>query len=116
MEFGLDACGLVLAAKIGACGSIEMGFDACGLVLVAEISACGSTKSMLVGFDSYGACGGELIWLWEKEEEEEEEEEDACGGEVIWHVKGRRRRRGGTKDCFEWDKDKDKDKEIGTKE
>ena len=61
MEFGLDACGLVLAAKIGACGSIEMGFDACGLVLVAEISACGSTKSMLVGFDSYGACGGELI-------------------------------------------------------
>ena len=72
------------------------------------------------------ACGGELIWLWEKEEEEEEEkeeEEDACGGEVIWPwllkeeevvtVKGRRRR-GRTIDWAEIDKDKDKVKEIDT--
>ena len=58
MEMGLDACGLM-----------EMGFNACGLVTTAEIDACGSTESVLVGrqrsvlvsFDSCGACGGELI-------------------------------------------------------
>ena len=49
MEMDLDACGSMQAAKIDACGSMEMGFDTCGSVLVAEIGACGSTKSMFVG-------------------------------------------------------------------
>ena len=69
MEMGLHAYESVLAAKIGACGSTEMGFNACGLVLAAMISACGSTesvlmgrqRSVLMGFDFYGACGEELI-------------------------------------------------------
>ena len=54
---GLDACELVLAAEIGACGSMGMGFDACGSMLAVEIGACGSTESVLVGFDSCGAGG-----------------------------------------------------------
>ena len=75
---------------------------------------------MLVGFDSYGACGGELIWLWEKEEEEEEEAACQGGWFDTWKeeeevaVKGRRSE-GGTKDWSERDKDKDKNKEISTK-
>ena len=68
-EMGFDACGSMLAAEIGACGLTKMGFDACGLVLATEIGACRSTKSvlvgrqrsMLVGLDFCGACGGELI-------------------------------------------------------
>ncbi|KAK7859784.1 ekc/keops complex subunit tp53rk [Quercus suber] len=56
---GLDACGLVLAAKIGACESMGMSFDACGLVLAGEIDACGSMESMLEDFDSFESwcCG-----------------------------------------------------------
>ena len=54
---GLDACGSMLAAEIGTCGSAGLGFDACGSVLVVEIDACGLTKSVLVGFDSCGSCG-----------------------------------------------------------
>ena len=57
MEMGLDACGSVLAAEIGACGSMGMGFDACGSMLVAEIDAYGLTESALMGFDSCGSCG-----------------------------------------------------------
>ena len=56
---GLDACELVLAVEIGACGLTGMGFDACGSVLAAEIGACESTESVLVGFDSCGSCGGD---------------------------------------------------------
>ena len=52
---GLDACELVLAAEIGACGSMGMG--ASGSVLAVEIGACGSMESVLVGFDSCGAGG-----------------------------------------------------------
>ena len=46
----------MLAAENGSTG---MGFDACGSVLAAEIGACGSTESVLVGFDSCGSCGGD---------------------------------------------------------
>ena len=60
---GLDACELVLAAEIGACGSMGMGFDAFGSVLAVEIGACGSMESVLVGFDSCGSCGGDWC-LW----------------------------------------------------
>ena len=71
MEMGLHACESTLVAKIGACGSTKMVFDACGSVLVAEIGAYGSMesvfvgwqRSVLVGFDFCGACGGELIGL-----------------------------------------------------
>ena len=49
----------MLAAEISARGSTGMGFDACGSVLAAEIGACGSTESVLVGFDSCGSCGGD---------------------------------------------------------
>ena len=44
---GLDACGLVLAVEIGACGSMGMGFDACGSALAVEIGACGLTGTSL---------------------------------------------------------------------
>ena len=62
----------MLVAKIKVCGSMEMGLDACGSVLAAEIGACGSTKSVLVGlqrsvlmgFDSCGACGGDWCLWW----------------------------------------------------
>ena len=54
---GLDACELVLAAEIGAYGSMGMGFDASGSVLAVEIGACGLMESVLVGFDSCGAGG-----------------------------------------------------------
>ncbi|KAL0014825.1 hypothetical protein SO802_001894 [Lithocarpus litseifolius] len=57
MEMGLNACGSMLVAKIGACGLTGMGFDACGSVLVAKISACGLMEFLLVGFDYCGACG-----------------------------------------------------------
>ena len=44
----------------------------------------GWQRSVLVGFDACGTCGGEATWPLEKEEEEEEEEEeDACDGDVI---------------------------------
>ena len=57
--------------EIGVCGSMKMGLDTCGSVLVAEIGAYGSMesvfvgwqRSVLVGFDFCGACGGELIGL-----------------------------------------------------
>ena len=39
MEMGLDAWGLVLVAKISACGLMGMSFNACRMVLVAEIIA-----------------------------------------------------------------------------
>ena len=61
---GLDACGSMLAAEIGACGSTGMGFDACGSVLTAEIDTCGSTEFVLVGFDSCGSCGGDWYLWW----------------------------------------------------
>ena len=68
---GLDACELVLAAEIGACGSMGMGFDASGSVLAVEIGACGSMESVLVGFDScgvgfdsYGSCGEDWCLWW----------------------------------------------------
>ena len=61
---GLDACELVLAAEIGACGSMGMGFDASGSVLAVEIGACGSMESVLVGFDSCGSCGGDWCLWW----------------------------------------------------
>ena len=66
METGLDACGSMLAAEIGACGSTGMGFYACGsvLALAVEIDACGSTESVLVGFDSCGSCGGDWYLWW----------------------------------------------------
>ena len=51
--------GSVLMAKIRVCGSMEMGFDAYGSVLAVEIGACALTKSVLVGFYSCGACGGD---------------------------------------------------------
>ena len=57
MEMGLDAWGLALVAKIGACGLTGMGFNACRSVLVVEIIASGSTESVLVGFDSCGDGG-----------------------------------------------------------
>ena len=41
-----------------------MGLDACGSMLAAEIGACGSTESMLVGFDSCGSCGGDWYLWW----------------------------------------------------
>ena len=64
MEMGLDACGSVLAAKIGACGLTGMGFDACGSMLAVEINARRSTESVLVGFDSCGSCGGDWCLWW----------------------------------------------------
>ena len=42
-----------------------MGLDACGSMLAAEIGACGSMESVLVGFDSCGAGGFLFLWfLW----------------------------------------------------
>ena len=61
---GLDACGSMLAAEIGACGSTGMGFDACGSVLTAEIDTCGSMEFVLVGFDSCGSYGGDWYLWW----------------------------------------------------
>ena len=54
----------MLAAEISACGSTRMGFDACGSVLVAKIGACVLTKSMLMGFNSCGAYGGDWCLWW----------------------------------------------------
>ena len=56
--------GSELVVEIEVCGSTEMGLDAYELVLVVEISACGSTKSVFVGFDSCGACGGDWYLWW----------------------------------------------------
>ena len=42
----------------------EMCFDACGSMLAGKISAYGSTKSVLVGFDSCGSCGGDCCLWW----------------------------------------------------
>ena len=56
---GLDACGSVLAAEIGACGSTGMGFDACGSVLPMEIGACGLTGTSLCMYICY--CGSVLV-------------------------------------------------------
>ena len=64
MEMGLDAWGLALVAKIGACGLTGMGFNACRSVLVVEIIASGSTESVLVGFDSCGSYGGDWCLWW----------------------------------------------------
>ena len=47
-----------------ACGSTKMCFDAGGSMLAAKISAYGSTKSVLVGFDSCGSCGGDWCLWW----------------------------------------------------
>ena len=52
----------MLAAKIGAYGSMGMGFDASGSVLAVEIGAYGLMESVLVGFDSCGAGG--FLFLW----------------------------------------------------
>ena len=56
---GSDACGLVLAAEIGACGSMGMGFDACGSALVVEIGACGLTGTSL--YMCICRCGSALV-------------------------------------------------------
>ena len=75
---GLDACGLVLAAEIGACRSTGMSSDAYGSMLATKIDACGSTGVfacgfsflwclwvlILVAFDSCGSCGGDWCLWW----------------------------------------------------